>query len=332
MIRPLDAGVRTEEEMRDMLPRLSDLAAPLEAMVAGFPDGFDVNVGNLPYCVAPSLAHVIHHDGSPTATIAVDRDDSLSEPWDKYAVKARDKVKIDACKECVFDDRCSGVYETYVRFHGTSELAPIPRTRLPVIDPKQRLFTLHAAPWLDELRAMGAEVHVDSHAQRILARFASVQLGLERPGGGAASTDAFSMFIASADVLDDEAMALVREVFRRLVDASGAKIVHDVGDDAAFHGPMRAMAPVDHRIGRCLARLRSSGPYPELTWRSARVGEGGRAAEVELRHEGGVGVTLAFAVHGEGVRGGYKLDRKVDSPLPGLVAGVRAAMSALRGD
>ena len=63
MVRPLDAGARSEEELRGMIPRYSDLVPALERMVAGFPDGFDVNIGNLPYCVAPSLARWIHHDG-----------------------------------------------------------------------------------------------------------------------------------------------------------------------------------------------------------------------------------------------------------------------------
>src|SRR5205823_14200524 len=104
MVRPLDAGIRTEEEMRGMLPRYTDLVPHLERMVAGFPEGFDVNIGNLPYCVAPHLARFIHHDGEKTFTVAVDEKDQLSEPWDKYEVKRRDKLKRESCRECVFDD------------------------------------------------------------------------------------------------------------------------------------------------------------------------------------------------------------------------------------
>jgi MoaA/NifB/PqqE/SkfB family radical SAM enzyme len=227
MIRPLDAGARTEDEMRDMLPRYGDMVPALERMIAGFPPGFDVNIGNLPYCIAPGLAAHIHHDGNPTLTVAVDRDSELSEAWDKYEVKRRDKIKVEACRTCAFDDRCSGVFDTYRRFYGTDELSPLERKHLPLVD---------------------------------------------------------------------------RE------------------------------AGIDPRIGRCLARLRSGAPFPELTWHDTRIEGDGRAATVELRHDGGVAVTLSFAVHGEGVRGGYKLDRQVDAPPPGLVEGVRAAMSALRGD
>ncbi|MEO7093120.1 MAG: radical SAM protein [Polyangiales bacterium] len=228
MIRPLDAGERTEDEMRAMLPRYGDMVPALERMIAGFPPGFDVNIGNLPYCIAPQLAPHIHHDGNPTLTVAIDRDSELSEAWDKYAVKRRDKVKVEACRTCAFDDRCSGIFDTYGRFYGIDELRPLERKHLPV----------------------------------------------------------------------------------------------EVSPEASL----------DPRIGRCLARLRSGAPFPELTWHDTRIEGDGRAATVELRHDGGVGVTLTFAVHGEGVRGGYKLDRQVEAPPAGLVEGVRAAMSALRGD
>lgn len=131
MMRPLDAGERTEEEMQAMLPRYSDLAEPFRAMVRAFPEGFDVNIGNLPYCVAPDLAEHIHHDGEHTETVAIDGDDQLSRPWNKYLVKRRDKIKPDSCRRCVYDARCNGVFETYARIHGTSELVPVESLTLP---------------------------------------------------------------------------------------------------------------------------------------------------------------------------------------------------------
>lgn len=336
MIRPLDAGERTEDEMRAMLPRYSDLVPALTKMIEGFPPGFDVNIGNLPYCIAPELAPFIHHDGNTTLTVSIDGDDELSEPWDKYATKRRDKVKVDGCRTCVFDDRCSGIFDTYRRFYGAEELSPITRARLPIVDPERRLLTVHAAPWLASLEALGARaprVHVDSHAQRIRLEFPSdLVLSIERPGGGAASTDAFSLHVIEAPRFDDDALALVRDVFARLVAVSGATVLHGVAADAAFHGPARTQARIDKRIGTCLARLRAATPYHELTWGSAEVSDDGREASVELRHVDGVAVTLAVAVHGSGVRGGYRLDRPVDPPPASLVAGVRAAMTALRGD
>src|SRR5262249_40691616 len=116
MVRPLDAGARSEDELRAMIPRYSDMVPALGEMVRGFPEGFDVNIGNLPYCIAPELSRFIHHDGERTLTIAVDRQKELSRPWDKYLVKRRDKMKPESCKACVFESRCSGVFEAYKHF------------------------------------------------------------------------------------------------------------------------------------------------------------------------------------------------------------------------
>jgi MoaA/NifB/PqqE/SkfB family radical SAM enzyme len=101
MIRPLDAGDRTEAELRAMIPRYCDMVPALVAMAKGFADQkseVDVNIGNLPYCIAPS---------------------------DKYEVKRRDKLKPESCRSCAYEPSCSGVFETYARFYGTSELIPL---------------------------------------------------------------------------------------------------------------------------------------------------------------------------------------------------------------
>jgi MoaA/NifB/PqqE/SkfB family radical SAM enzyme len=139
MVRPLDAGDRTEDELRAMIPRYSDMVPALEAMTSGFPDDFDVNIGNLPYCIAPKLARYIHHDGEHTLTVAVDGEDDISQPWDKYEVKRRDKSKPERCRECVFEPHCSGVFDAYARFHGTDELVPISAARLRELDPENRV-------------------------------------------------------------------------------------------------------------------------------------------------------------------------------------------------
>lgn len=134
MVRPLDAGDRTEAEMEEMLVRYTDLAEPMRRMVAAFEErapGFDVNIGNLPYCVAPDLIRWIHHDGEHTETVAIDHDDQLSEPWDKYEVKRRDKLKAPGCTECVMNAECNGVFETYARFHGLDELRPLSADDVP---------------------------------------------------------------------------------------------------------------------------------------------------------------------------------------------------------
>ncbi|MEZ4409238.1 MAG: radical SAM protein [Polyangiales bacterium] len=349
MIRPLDAGVRTEDEMRAMLPRYSDMVPALTEMVEVFEaraPGFDVNIGNLPYCVAPALAPWIHHDGETTFTVAVDDRDQLSAAWDKYQVKRRDKLKPSRCAACVFDAQCSGVFETYERFYGLDELQPVTPERLAVLDPAQRLFTLHAKPFVERLKGWSPPppfaapaVHEDSREGAYTLRFDGVGgafavVALRRGGrgaGGAAATDRFSLHLVDASD-GGAAVALLRALLDRLCDGGGATVLHGVDADAAFHAPRgRALSPtLDWRIGQCLARLRSRAPFGTLTWRGVSLDAQGRGAAVELDTDDGNTVTVSFAVKGASVSGGYRLRRPVERPSEDLVASVRGVMEALR--
>jgi MoaA/NifB/PqqE/SkfB family radical SAM enzyme len=141
MVRPLDAGTRTEEEFRAMIPRYSDMVPVLERMARGFPEGFDLNIGNVPYCLGPQLARFIHHGGNDTSTFTVDELRPLSRPLDKYNWQARDKSKPERCGTCVFDTRCRGVSDHYRALHGTDELVPVTREKLNEVDPGGDLFS-----------------------------------------------------------------------------------------------------------------------------------------------------------------------------------------------
>ncbi|MAQ16579.1 MAG: hypothetical protein CMN30_17520 [Sandaracinus sp.] len=198
MVRPLDAGERSPAEMAEMLVPYTDLAEPLRAMVAGFEaraPGFDVNIGNLPYCVAPDLVPWIHHDGEHTQTVAIDHDDQLSEPWDKYAVKRRDKVHAPACAECAMRPECNGVFETYAAHHGLAELRPLSADEIPAqrlalpASVRVRLERLRAAAPFGNLRWAGSqripggiEVALEGpEAERAVFFFAEAE---GRPRGG----------------------------------------------------------------------------------------------------------------------------------------------------
>jgi aryl-alcohol dehydrogenase-like predicted oxidoreductase/MoaA/NifB/PqqE/SkfB family radical SAM enzyme len=128
-VRPRDAGVRSDDELRAMMPRYSEMVPYFRAMLDRFdrelgPD-YDVNVGNFPFCLMPERAAKIHHDGEPTLTVAADGD-QLSRPWDKYADKRRDKFHPPACASCSFRPRCNGVFTHYAQFHGVDEFVPVP--------------------------------------------------------------------------------------------------------------------------------------------------------------------------------------------------------------
>jgi MoaA/NifB/PqqE/SkfB family radical SAM enzyme len=318
MMRPLDAGDRTDEEMAAMLPRYSDMVEPLTRMVRGFPAGFDVNIGNLPYCIAPELAPVIHHDGERTDTVAVDGDDSLSRPWDKYLVKRRDKVKPDSCRRCVFDARCSGVFETYRAMHGQDELVPITIDRLRAIDPGRRLLALHLRPLAGALAAGDRPVRVVERGDRELElEDGALRVALRPPGadGAAAGLDGFDVVLLEAPPDGEDAL---RALVARLV-AAGHPLRHPPGDDA-LRAPARSI------VAR-LRRLRAAAPFAPLAWTDVRLAADGRRAELALRGPAGERATVWLAEEGRRATGGYRVDGEA---TPALTEGLGALMAALR--
>ncbi len=313
-----------------MIPRYSDMVAPLRRMVAGFADGFDVNIGNLPYCIAPDLAHVIHHDGERTDTIAVDGESDLSRPWNKYFVKRRDKGKPPSCAACVFESRCSGVFEKYVELHGTSELLPVTPAMLREHDPGLRHMALHLAPvvahvdaWTPPAPFTGAHAHVSSDADAVVVLAAGEQRLVARlaaPGQGAASFDLFSVQIV--ELPQDRALARrgLELLWAKLCE-SGHKVLHPLGPDAIAGGATRTIAAR-------LARLRQRSPFGALEWTALELGDDGKRAELSLRGPAGESAAVWLADDDGRPRGGYRLDD--DAPSPAIVDGLRTLMTALR--
>lgn len=347
MVRPLDAGVRTEDEMRDMLPRYGDMVPALATMIERFEaqrPGFDVNVGNLPYCVAPQLAPWIHHDGESTFTVAVDDRDQLSEAWNKYEVKRRDKLKLSSCASCVFDSQCSGVFETYARHHGTDELVPVTVERLAVLDPAQRMFVLHVRPlvarlagWRPPAPFTELAVHEDSREGAVVLRasgaggaFAAVALR-RRGAGGVAGTDRFSLHLLDANDGGAAVVGLLRALLARLC-GDDVVVLHPVAEDAGFRSARGAAlgGAIDRRLAQCLGRLRAKAPFGALRWRDVSVGSEGREAAVALDAPDGNTVTLVLAVKGAGVSGAYRLARPPSANAAEIAGAVRDAMAALR--
>lgn len=129
-IRPRDAGVRSDDELRAMMPRYTSMVPHLRGMLAAFERelgaDYDINVGNLPFCLMPEWAHKIHHDGEATLTVAADGE-ALSRPWDKYTDKRRDKFHPPGCAGCVYQPRCNGVFAKYAELHGVDEFRAVTR-------------------------------------------------------------------------------------------------------------------------------------------------------------------------------------------------------------
>ncbi|MEY3013055.1 MAG: hypothetical protein RIT45_1790 [Pseudomonadota bacterium] len=170
MVRPVSAGDRTEDYLQGIIPRFSDVAPALRALLAEIDaraPGFDVNLTHVPYCVMPDEAHRLHHGGEPTITFTADLAERQGA-MDKYAFQASDRSMMPQCAECIFEPRCTGVPHVYRSWHGDAEFVPVRAEDLPRLDPQQNAF-------VDGLRArvstlQGAEVVADARQRRVELR------------------------------------------------------------------------------------------------------------------------------------------------------------------
>lgn len=155
IVRPESAGERNEEYLREIMPRYSSMAPYYDEMLAGFeawdPD-FDVNVGNLPYCVLPQWASRIHHGGQKTVTKSSDSE-GLEDAMNKYEWQASLRTHLPGCERCVFRSRCTGIFRVYLEMHGEDEFTPLDRDQVLALDPERRNFVLLAEPLLAPLRS-----------------------------------------------------------------------------------------------------------------------------------------------------------------------------------
>ena len=329
MMRPMDAGERSDDELRATMPRLTDLRRPLVEMIRGFEEGFDVNVGNLPYCVAPEIAPWIHHDGELTYTVAIDGHSDLSQPWNKYEVKRQDKVHVPACASCVFRGRCSGIFEKYRAFHGDDELRPVTPERLAAADPEGRLFALQLGPvaslldgWAPSADFAPARIEEagDRQLRIVLGARQPLELLLGPPGDGVASTERFSLGWGRRPADAQLALAGLVAVWERIA-AQGGRVWHPPGPDAVPGGVRPALAAR-------LRRIRLHAPHGELGWEGVRVSNGARRAELELRTPQGERASVWLQEHGSAVNGGYELGAQ--PPSETLVEGLRSILRAVR--
>src|SRR5215831_18538697 len=159
IVRPESTGERDQAYLREIMPRYSDMAPYYDEMLAGFdrwdPD-FDVNVGNLPYCILPKWASRIHHGGQETITKSSDGA-GLEDSMNKYEWHGSLRRYLPGCDECVFRPRCTGIFRVYLELHGEDEFRPVTRDALLALDSGQLNFVLLVAPRLAALRAAIAE-------------------------------------------------------------------------------------------------------------------------------------------------------------------------------
>jgi MoaA/NifB/PqqE/SkfB family radical SAM enzyme len=155
IVRPESTGERNEEYLREIMPRYSSMAPYYDEMLAGFEAwdaDFDVNVGNLPYCVLPRWGSRIHHGGQQTVTKSSDGE-GLEDEMNKYEWQASLRTHLPGCERCVFRSRCTGIFRVYLEMHGEGEFTPLDYDALLAIDPERRNFVLLSEPLLAPLRS-----------------------------------------------------------------------------------------------------------------------------------------------------------------------------------
>jgi MoaA/NifB/PqqE/SkfB family radical SAM enzyme len=348
MLNPDDTGDLPDAEVRAMQPRYRDLAEPLARTIEAFGAGFDVHIGNLPFCAAPRLAPWIHHGGTATSTVVADDfgAPTLARARDKYLVKTSLRTKPPSCARCVFDDRCAGAFEAYVRWFGEGDLEPVTAARLAELDPEWELLALHARPLLaaalrpeilaptfararvdlDDLRR--ATIHLEGDAPR-----ARLSLRLSRGAGGVAATGRFRVEVASWEG-DAGALDASLQRFVAALGEAGESVVHPPGPDAFGELPSA--------IARPLARLRAAAPFGELRWRAvravrdtrdtreAREGHATLRVELDLASPSGESVVVWLGALEGRSRGGYRLESGAPAePSTALREGIGVLMAAL---
>lgn len=322
-----DPGDLSMDALNTIMPRLSDVAPSLLAMVRGFSDGFDVNVGNFPFCVEPRLAPVTRHEGEAT-TLVVNASHGVAEPHDKYGLRDDQWVKSPGCAGCALDRRCAGVPAVYADLYGLDELAPLTASRLLASAPPARVFDAHVAPLLEEaLRAWEppeGDLRVTRRAgsvavEVILSASDVLAVKLVPPGAGVAGRALCAMELVAWPTDATRARRFLSALWER-VGAVGGDEVHPLGDDVGV-----TLAP---RVAARLRRLRDASPFAPLRWTSVRAMEGG--ARVELDLDAGEGARAVVWLASSAPEVGYALRGDHSPREKALRQGLGALLGALR--
>lgn len=238
-INPLEIGNRPPGYLGTILARYSEQAPHLARMLGGFSRAlgpeFDVNLGNIPFCVMPEWAHRIHHAGEHTMVVSANLGGLAPAGHDKYERKTEHKTKPASCRQCAFDPVCTGLFDEYAERFGTGELVPVPVERLRRQRNAAALFTLLEAPALERLsRAEPPSPFTLGSARwkpgERAARFVyerrdggGITLAVRHPsapGAPVAVSPTVALYVES-DALDADSAALVRWAFQQLDDGDG---------------------------------------------------------------------------------------------------------------
>lgn len=301
IVRPESTGERDEAYLREVMPRYSDMAPYYADMLAGFerhaPD-FDVNVGNLPYCILPAWGSRIHHGGQETVTKSSDGT-GLEDEMNKYEWQQSLRTHLPSCAECVFRSRCTGVFRVYLGLYGGDEFQPVSRDALVALDPERRNFVLLVEPHLAPLRAAlaagqtppGWRLRQDSAAdrrRRVELDFAHdtgalLHLRVAAPGSGRAPVIRSAAYGVDAEadlgVPGDAITTLLEWVHGRLAAAHDSSAAPALMGDAVAQALRHAVLQRGrHRVSVLAGRLHGRFALPgwsldALRWPAETTGE-----------------------------------------------------------
>ena len=358
IVRPASTGERNEAYLRDIMPRYRDMAPYYDAMLAGFervdPD-FDINVGNLPYCVIPQWATRIHHGGQETVTQSSDAV-GLETAVNKYEWHESLRTHLPGCADCVFRSRCTGIFRTYLELYGGEEFVPITREALLRLDPARRNLVLLIEPLLAPLRtalaagALPTGWHLlqdvsEDRRRDVEMRFAhagggAVRVSFVAPATGDAPvirTDGYDVEVeADLTVPVDALEPLLGWLQARLADADPAARLADHAVERALRRSVlrrgRArVGTIEHRLRR---RFATPGWHLEpLQWNTdtngALVARGPAGARVDVGFTVGVrGNRSQVGVDFKPETDGDAALRTVINELVQLIRGTDAAVPA----
>lgn len=311
IVRPASVGDDAREHLREMQPRYTEMAPFMEAMLDGFEralPGFDVSIGNLPFCVLPGWTDHIHHGGSATETHAC-TPEALQAPIDKYAWHESLRVHPPHCEGCIFRSRCKGVFREYLAIYGDEEFRAVTPEALQSIDVAGRAFALRAEHCLGGRLAAGddaslaaagwrrEDARVDHREGAVTLWFVgtsppAARVGLrlvaaQRPAPGGAVRALGAVGAWATLVGDTLAIGL-----GRLLEALSETLPG--GDDLRPLHAHSLEAIGRSQLGRMLARAATA----RLPWSVVRIwgGEGDREGGVELRGEGSESMVVSLAV------------------------------------
>lgn len=323
IVRPQSSGIKTVAYLREIMPRYSVMAPYYDEMLRGFEawdPGFDVNIGNLPYCILPQWGHRIHHGGEDTVTQSSSTDGLEKGARNKYAVHSVQRTFTKACPRCVFADRCSGVFKDYLEVYGEDEIEPVSLERLRELDPRQNNFTVLVAPFVALLVESPPPAGWTSSQRFDDARSRRVELRFERAGGvvvtlvlspvspptgaecpaAAFITDQFRADVLVEGWCDDEALTgLVRWAFDVATGDPRVSAIEGVSEPRvlAARGEHPALGRSRTRMHRLVRALQRTARFAGWRYEGSERASDGNAVDIIVGGPEGMRLSVRISAH-----------------------------------